>query len=140
MNNQFKFASTTQIFLAMIFLFGGLLDFKRALSYDGLENNFLADNWGMPLAIFLTLIFGLGWWFESSVENLVLSKGRTIAILAMAGIILLFILFEFGSLALSTNSFFEISIQSSGKILMAGFFFHLSNIHPDLIAKLQTHN
>ena len=137
MKNQSNIVAAAQFVVAMSFLFNGLLHFKSALSFDGLENNFLADNWGTPLIVFLTIIFGLGWWFEGVNENLVLSKGRKIAILAFLVILLVFVSLGFGSLILTPRGFLQSALNANGYILMSGFFFRFSVIRSEVITKLQ---
>ena len=137
MKNQSRFVSVGQFFLASVCLFISLLDFESALFSDGLENNFLADNRGIPLVILLTIIFGLGWWFESFIEHLVLSKGRKIAVLAIFGLIFVFVALGFGSLVFPPLGFLRNAMSASGYILMSGFFFRFSVARPEIIAKLQ---
>jgi len=137
MKNQANFVAAAQFVGALSFLFSGLLNFKSALSFDGLENNFLADNWGTPLIVFLTIIFGLGWWFEGVIENLVLSKGRKITLLALLVLFSVFVSLGFGSLILTPRGFLQSAMSASGYILMSGFFFRFSVIRSEVIAKLQ---
>jgi len=129
-----------QFILALSFLFTTLLNFESALSYSGLENNYLAENWGMPLASFLTLIFGLGWWLEILVEKLALSQGRKPALFAYYGIVLIFALIMFSSLVFTPSGFLRYAISGCGYIFMSSFHFRFSAIHPETIAKLQKKN
>jgi hypothetical protein len=140
MINQAKFVAAVQFFVASGFLFGGLLNLKSALSFDGMKNNFLADNWGTPLIFFLAIIFGAGWWFEATFENIVLSKGRKIAIIAFLGIFLIFVLLEFSALTFASRGFLQSAMDASGKILMSGFFFRFSVASNEVITKLQTNS
>ena len=139
MHYQNKVASGVQFFLGCTILFGGMTDLVDALSYNGLENNFLAENWGIALVFFLTLIFALGWGIESIVEKLVLFKGR-IAILSLVIIILAFIILTLGSSALIPRGFWQSAMSSIGHFLMSGCFFRLSAIRPEVMAKLQIHS
>jgi hypothetical protein len=140
MKSQIKFVLALQFFIASIFLFGGLLNFKNALTYTGLENNSLADNWGTSLVIFLSLIFGLGWWFENWIEYFISTNGRKMAILAFIGIGLAFTLIGLSSFMLTISDFFRISMRAIGYILISGFFFRFSAINPEVFAKLREGN
>src|SRR5687767_5186048 len=100
-----KFALVLQFFVASVLLFISLLNFKTALAYDVIQNDFLADNWGTPLVIFLIVIFGLGWWFENWIEYLITTNGRKMAILACIGIGLVFTLIGLSSFMLTIPDF-----------------------------------
>jgi len=111
------------------------------MRYSGSENNFLAENWGGPLIILLTILFGGGWWFEGFVERLLLAKGRKNAILAIMGIVLVFVFLILGSLIFTPAlSFIRRAMWACGCILLSGFLFRFSVIHPDVKAKLKVHS
>ena len=135
MNNQSKSASAVQFFTATIFLFLGLTHFQSAQSYNGLENNFMADNWGLPLAFLLTILFASGWWFVSAIENLVLSKGKNAAIFPLVAIFLVFVSTLISSFLFTDPGFLFYAILSSGYFLMCGFFFRFLVVRPEVIAK-----
>jgi hypothetical protein len=137
MKNQAKFVASIQVFIALCFLFISLLNFASALSFDGLKNDFIADNWGIPLVIFLTASFGLGWWLENVIENITLSKGRKTATLALSVILLAFASIVFGSLVFIPHGFLRSAISATGYILISGFFFRFSVARPEAVDKLQ---
>jgi NhaP-type Na+/H+ or K+/H+ antiporter len=129
-----KFKPATQLFMASGLLFSGLVNFEIALSHD--------DS-GTPLFILfilsLTVLFVLGWLFERVVENLLLSKGRKAATFAFIGLVLVFALTVFGSLAFA-DGFLSYAMCASAYLLMSGYYFHFSAAHPEVVAKLQEHN
>jgi len=128
---QAKLKPVGQLFIASAFLFCGLASFYIALCDDDL---------GPPLVIFpLTVLFVLGWLFERVVENLLLSKGRKTATLAYIGLVLVFALIAFGSLAFA-HGFLSYTMNASAYFLMSGYHFHFSAARPEVIAKLQERN
>ena len=139
MKNISGLTSAAQFFVAITFLFIGLLNFTSALSYDGLENNFLADNWAIPLAFLLAFIFGLGWLVESLVEQLLLSKGRNIALSAFFSFFMVF-MFLVGVPLFTPFDFSRFAVSVSGYILMSGFYLRFSMMRPEVLAKLRKRN
>lgn len=140
MKNQSRFVSAIQVFVALVFLAQAFLHFQSALQYGGLENNFLADNWGTFLSFLLTTIFGLGWWVGSFIGNLALSEGWKTTVPAFLGILLLFVSLEFGSLAIFPLGFTRYALMASGHSLISGFFLRFSMISPEIMVKKQNRN
>jgi hypothetical protein len=136
MYNQTRFVSAVHFFVAAMFLFSGLLFFQSAQTYNGLENSFMADNWGLPLAFLLTILFALGWWFVSVIENLILTKGRNAAIFPLVALLSIYVLI-LTVLSLSDQSFLQNAIGSSDLFLLSGSFFRFAVIRPEVTAKLQ---
>ncbi len=139
MKNWTKFGQGALFFSALAFLFVGLLNFKSALPYNGLENNLLAANWGESLVVFLTILFGLGWSFEGLFENLVLTRGRKTAMLALLpfdGLLLILVLIGLSS----PSDLLHYAISTGMPIFVSGYFFRFSIARPDAVAKLQEHN
>lgn len=137
MYDQSRLRFGVQFFLASMLLFSGLISFQSAQTYNGLENNFMADNWSIPLAFLLTILFALGWWFASVIEKLVLTKGRNAAIFALYAILFLFASTLLGSFLFTDRGFLQSAIHSSGYFLVCGLFFHLAVVRPEVITKLQ---
>ena len=140
MNTYSKFSSAMQFFLALVFLFNGLLWLTTSLTYNGSENHFSVENWVTPLVFLLTLLFGLGWWFGNAVENLILNKGRKIALFALFGLFLVYALIGLGSILFFPLGFLHYALLASSSIIFSGHFFRLSIIRPEILAKLQGRN
>lgn len=136
MTNQSKFASLVSFFLGSVGFFNSLLAFTNALKYRGLENNFLADNWEVPLIIFLVFIFALGWWCEVFIEYFILKSGRKMLFS------FLIILFLHSSIMLPSfffpMGFFRLALSACGYVLLSGFFYKLSLLRPEVVAKLRS--
>jgi len=139
MKNQSRFGSTNSFFSALAMLFCGLLGYSSALSYNGRENNFLAENWGAPVAILLALMFGLGWWVEYIIEYLVLFKGRKTAILVYVAFISAYLFVGLGPLVLPVHDFLKHAISAGAFISLGGFILRSSITQPGIIAKLGNH-
>jgi hypothetical protein len=139
MKNFVGVQSAVQFFLAVILLFLGLLNFNSALTLNGTENRFTVSNWGVALAVSLAFLFGVGWWVESFVEHLLLSKTRRIAIVISISFFLIFLSLVLSPL-LTPFSFTRFAINASGWILMCGFYLRFSMIRPEVLAKLRQHN
>ncbi len=140
MKNQIKFTSTAQFIGALCFFFSGLLSFSSALRYSGLENDFMADNWGTPLVFLLTLLFGLGWWLENFSESLALNTDRKMALLAFCGTIFVYALIGLVSFRFVSSDFLRYAFLASGNIFLSGFLFRFSVIRPEVLVKLQERN
>ncbi len=141
MKNQSRFASTDQFGQGLVFLLLALFQLGSAMRYTGSENNFLSENWGNPLIILLTLLFGTGWWFEGFVEYLLVSRGRKNAILAILGMASVSVFLLLGSVIFApSRSFIQPAMWASGCILISGFLFHFSVIRPEIKAKLKARN
>jgi len=137
MEIQTRLAAFSRHFIALVFLFISLTNFQMALSFDGVENNYIAENSGMSLIISLTVIFGVGWGVEKIIETLLVSKGRKIAILGMLIVLFVFILIEFISLWLLPRGFVQSAMSSNGYMFMSGFLFRFSVAQPKVIDELQ---
>lgn len=124
-------------FMGLLFLSNGLSSLRSALLFDGLESYVVAVNWGTPLVFFLSIIFGIGWWSEAVFENLVLYKGRKIAIIALLVIYLITASVAFGSTVIIPLSFLQYAITASWYFLMSGFLIRFSVMSPDVITKLR---
>jgi hypothetical protein len=128
-------------FLSLLWLCDGLLKFVYALSKDGVEHSFVADNWGIPVAFLLVIVFGLGWWGEYIFEKRILSKGRKIAIVFLFVFVLAFILLSFGSWFVFTPfGFWQYAISACASFLMSGFFLRVSVADANTISKLRKAN
>ncbi len=136
MKNQNKFLSSTQFFIASVSLFVALLSFLIAAGFNGPENNFLADNWGPALVIFLVLTFALGWWTEGLIEHILMNISRGTAVF----VVLVFLL-VFSSVGLSSilfSGFTSHALRACGFILVSGFFYRFSIMRPELAGKLRS--
>ena len=135
MKNQNKFISSTQFIFASCMLFSGLLSFVGALKYRGLENNFLADNWEMPLVVFLIFAFAIGWWGEAFIEHLIINFGRNMWLSSLILILLygLIMLYSFSF----PLGFFRYALSTCGYTLVSGFFYRFSVIRPEVMDKLR---
>ena len=136
MTNQNKFASLVSFFLGSIGFFNSLLAFMSALKYRGLENNFLADNWEVPLTIFLVFVFALGWWSEVFIEHLIKKSGRKM-LFSFLIILFLYSLIMLPSF-LFPLGFFRLALSACGYVLLSGFFYKLSLLRPEVVAKLRS--
>jgi len=140
MKNQSRFISASQAFIALLFLFQVFLHFQSALNYGGVKNDYLADNWGIILGFLLSTIFGLGWWVGIFVDKLMQLKGWKASMPTFLGILLLFGLLVFGSLAFFSPSFVRYAMMASGYSLISGFLLRLSMIGPIVMVKQQGQN
>jgi hypothetical protein len=136
MTNQNKFASLVSFFLGSIGFFNSLLAFMSALKYRGLENNFLADNWEVPLTIFLVFVFALGWWSEVFIEYLIKKSGRKM-LFSFLIILFLYSLIMLPSF-LFPLGFFRLALSACGYVLLSGFFYKFSLLRPEVVAKLRS--
>jgi hypothetical protein len=138
MKNQNKFVSALQFFVASGMLFNGLLSFVSALRYRGLENNFVADNWEIPLVVFLIFAFTIGWWGEAFIEYLIINFGRKMLFslfifVLLYGLIMLYSLsFPFG--------FIRYALSTCGYTIVSGFLYRFSVMRLEVIAKLRIVN
>ncbi len=141
MKNQSKL--TAQFFVSLIFLFSGLMNFVVALSKNGLENNFVADNWGIPVALLLAIVFGLGWLWANMIERMVLSGRRKAAAVAFFVFLLIFVLLVLGSSFVFTPlGFLQFAMRANGLFLTSGFLlrFSVSAVDPIVLGKPREHN
>lgn len=120
------------------FFFLGLSGYGFALPYIARENSFWAANFVAPLL--LTAVFGLGWWFESLYEGLILSRGRKLARRAYFGLALVSLIIVLGSFVLMPSSFIQFAIGGSVFILWSSFLLRFSVARPEVIAKLWESN
>ncbi len=137
MKNQNKFVSSAQFFAASVFLFAALLSFLTATDYRGPENNFLADNWGPALVIFLVLGFALGWWVEGLIEHILMHIGRGTALFAALIFLLVFSSVGLGSIL--SSGFTRYALGACGYIFGSGFFYRFSITRPEVVVKLRSH-
>ncbi len=133
--------SPVQFFASLVLFFYGLLNFRNAFSNAGTENNVVAYNWGTPLVVLPAIVFGLGWWFEGFVEQLVLSKGRKTAIVVLCCFFLLFASLVLGTDLIFTRlEFLQSVMGTNGYFLMCGFVLRFSVAKPEVIAELRERN
>ncbi len=132
MRNQSKFGSTREFFSSLSALFGGLLTYDIALSHSGQENDFLAENWGAPVAILLVLMFGVGWWVEYRIEDLVVFKGGKIAVRVLVILGLIWFLILVGAFLFIPNDFLQHAIEAGALMSLSGFFLRQSVAPPEL--------
>jgi hypothetical protein len=116
--------------------FSALLSFVTALSYRGLENNFLADNWEVPLIVFLILAFALGWGAEGFVERILMNSGRQMALFVFVILLLFFGLIELGSFL--SAEFTRYALGACGYILFSGFFYRFSVMRPEVMTRFRS--
>ena len=138
MKKQTNFVSLIQFFIASCMLFGGLLSFTDALRYRGPENNFLADNWEMPLVVFLIFVFAIGWWGEAFIEYLLMNFGKKTWFSPLI-LILLYCLINLYSLSFPLG-FIRYALSACGYTLVSGFFYRFSVMYPEVIDKLRIVN
>jgi len=135
MRNQAKFQSSVQFLVASCIFFMALLSLAMALSYRGRENNFLADNWEVPLVICFILAFVFGWWAESFLEQILMNRGRQIALFVFVILLLVFGLIELASFL--SAGFVRHALGACGYILVSGFFYRFSVMRPEVIVKFK---
>lgn len=144
MNNQVVLPRFVKwaFFVALLYFGVGMLLFWRILSFDiGLENNFLASNGRTTLIVFITVMFGLGWWFENFIENLTISKGWNTTTFTNINALLMTIPAYF-NLLLTAKSVSHLQFIAVGSvyIFMCGYFFRFSSLRPETIARLKVRN
>lgn len=132
---------TIMFITSWLWLCGGLLKFVGALSNYGVAHNFVAENWGVPAAVLLAIVFALGWWGEYMSEQLMLSKKRKTAVVVYLGYLLLFFLLLIGPYFISTLSGFWHSVMTACALfLMSGLFLRFSAADLNKIAELRKAN
>lgn len=122
-------------FITSLFtLAGGLISLLSALSYSDRE---FMNGWEILLAFLLPMAFGLGWWYESRTEQILQSKGRQGAMIALFGFILIFVLLSIVvPLTLVPSVFWQRAMSASGFFLGSGYIMRLSVANPETADKL----
>ena len=141
MNNQVVMPRFVKLafFLALLLFVVGMLNLGFVFYFVGSDNNFLASNGRIPPTVFVTIVFGLGWWFEYFTENLAISKGWQSLTIYMLGSLLTTISFAL-DIMLTADSFLHSLILTSGYVLACAYHFRLSSLRPETIARLQVRN
>lgn len=125
--------------LALLAFAVGMLNLRFVLYFVGVDNNFLASNGRIPPIFFVTIIFGLGWWFENFIENLAISKGWQVLTIYMLGSLLTIIALAL-NIMLTADSFLHSIILTSGYVLVCGYHLRFSSLRTETIARLQVRN
>jgi hypothetical protein len=137
MKDQSKTVSILQFILSLVFLLLGVLNLVTALSSSELENNKTADNWGITIAILLTVIFAWGWLFGIVIEHAFLSRGRSFATLVFIGIFLMFVILWMGSSLFTRGSLVQDLMKAGAYLYASGFCLRYSIAQRKIFAKLR---
>ncbi len=136
MKNQDKLFTTLRFVVGLASLCFGLIQFSLALTYRPLDNHFLGGVLGIPLAILLTLLFALGWWFEWLFEKVVSNNGRTAALVFLFSTILIYLISGVVSFLIPIG-LFSFAFVAGASVAFGSFWLQLSRLRPEIAAKIR---
>jgi hypothetical protein len=139
MKNQDKFSSALWFMAGAAFLFFALMQFALALTWRPLDNHFLGGVVGIPLAMLLTLLFMIGWWFGWIFEAIISNQGRKIMLWFLLGVILVYLVIALLSFLMPVD-LSRFALVASDSIVLSGIWFRISRVRPETLAKLRNRN
>ncbi len=134
--NQDKFSTAICFISGSTFLLISLSQFSLALTWRPLDNQFLGGVLGIPIAFLFTLLFGAGWWLGWLFEKVFLSKGRNVALSFLFGMFLIYLVIMLVAF-LTPLGLFRFAFVSGEHIAFSGFWFQLSRISYETLAKIR---
>jgi hypothetical protein len=137
MNDRSRTVSKLQFFLSLVFLLFGVLSLVSLLSRNRSQNNYLAENLVITIAILLTVTFALGWLFGIFIEHAFLSRGRSIATLVFLGAFVVFLSLWVGSSLLTRDSFVQETMKAVAYIYASGFCLRYARAQQKIFSKLR---
>ncbi len=139
MKNQDKLFAALRFVVGSMFLCWGLIEFSLALTWRPLDNNFLGGVLGIPLAILLTVLFVIGWWFEWLFEKIIVNKGRKTVVVFLLGAIFIYLMIGIASFLILPLGFSSFALMAGTSITFGSFWFQLSRMRPEMLAKIRNH-
>ncbi len=137
MNDRSKTVSMLQFLLSLVFLLLGVMRLVSLLSLNRFQNNYLAKNWVIAIAILLTVTFALGWLFGILIEYAFLSRGRSLAMFVFIGAFVVFLLLWVGPSLLTRESYVQGTIKASAYIYASGFCLRYAMAQQKIFSKLK---